>query len=149
MRVFGHFRRMCANDARHFDLGAGAAGDIGFTLPRQQQMPAAKYIERQITIIVIITVEKSAFLHAIQRDVGIIEIEHDLVRCTLMRLQENIDHQRINFGAVAIDLMIWRDAACSSRLSVLLPASASQSERRTGSNLPASTANAGSLRSSS
>jgi hypothetical protein len=38
---------------------------------------------------------------------------------------------------------------CSMRLSVLLPASASQSDRKTGLNLPANTASVGSLRNSS
>jgi hypothetical protein len=76
------------DDARHFDLGAGAAGDIGLTLPRQQNVPAAKYIERQITIILVITVEKPALLHAVKRDVGVVDIEHDLARRTLMRFEK-------------------------------------------------------------
>ena len=43
----------------------------------------------------------------------------------------------------------WRFGVCSRRLSVLLPANASQSDRSTGFNFPASTANVRSLRNSS
>jgi hypothetical protein len=41
-------------------------------------------------------VEEATFLHAEQWDVGVVEIEHDLARRTLMRLEEKIDQQRID-----------------------------------------------------
>jgi len=44
----------------------------------------------------------------VQRDVGVVEIEHDLARRALMRLEEDIDQQRIDLRAVAIDLVVLR-----------------------------------------
>ena len=44
--------------------------------------------------------EEPAFLSAVQRNVGIVEIEHDLARRTLMRLQEKLDQQRVNLWPV-------------------------------------------------
>jgi hypothetical protein len=37
-------------------------------------------------------VEAAAFLHAVERDVGIVEINHDLARRALMGLDEQIDN---------------------------------------------------------
>ena len=67
-------------------------------------MPAAEHVERQVAVRVIITMEEPAFLSAVQRNVGIVEIEHDLARRTLMRLQEKLDQQRVNLWPVTIDL---------------------------------------------
>ena len=94
-----HLAPLAANprdDARHFLDRAGAAGDVGAPLPRQQQVPAAEGVERQIAVIVVVAVEEAAFLHAVERDVGVVEIDHDLARRALMRLDEQIDQQRID-----------------------------------------------------
>jgi hypothetical protein len=48
--------------------------------------------------------EEPAFLHPVQGDVGVVKIQHDLARLTLMRLEEQIDQQRIDLRSVAIDL---------------------------------------------
>ena len=97
--------------------------------------------------------EEAALLHAVQWDIGVVEIEHDLARRAVMRFEEDIDQQRIDLRSVAIDLVVsfvpWRFGVCSRRFSVLLPANASQSERNTGASFPASAVNVGSLRSSS
>jgi hypothetical protein len=47
----------------------------------------------------------------VQRDVGVVEIEHDLARRALMRLEKKIDQQRIDAGPVAVDLVILRRMA--------------------------------------
>ncbi len=96
------------NNARHFLDRAGAAGNVGAPLPRQQQVPAAEGVERQIAVIVVVAMEEAAFLHAVERDVGVVEIDHDLARRALMGLDEQIDQQRIDLRAVAIDLVILR-----------------------------------------
>ena len=54
------------------------------------------------------TMEKPTFLHAVQRDVGVVEIEHDLAWRTLMRREEKINQQRIDLCLVAIDLVVLR-----------------------------------------
>ena len=83
---------------RHLLDRAIAAGDVGAPLPRQQQVPAAEHVERQVAVFIIMAVEEAAFLPAVQRDVGVVEIEYDLARCTVMRLQEKLDQQFINLA---------------------------------------------------
>jgi len=53
-------------------------------------------------------VEEAALLLAVQRDVGVVEIKHDLARCAIMRFEEKIHQQRIDLRIVAIDLVILR-----------------------------------------
>ncbi len=52
--------------------------------------------------------EEPSLLLAVQRDVSVVEIQHDLARCALMRLEEKIHQQRIDLCIVAIDLVILR-----------------------------------------
>ena len=69
----------------------------------------------------------------------------------LVRLEEQIDEQRLDRRRIVADLVIARRrrlARSSSRFSVDLPATGAQSSRR-ASSLPASTAITGSWRSSS
>ena len=71
--------------------------------------------------------EEAAFLPAVQRDVGVVEIEHDLARRTVMRLQEKLDQQCINPRPVAIDLVILRSVAPRRVLKTIERALARQS----------------------
>ena len=70
--------------------------------------------------------EEPAFLRAVQRDVGIVEIQHDLAWRTLMRVQEKIDQQRVNLRLVTIDLVILRCMASRRVLQAIERALASQ-----------------------
>src|SRR5271163_1070544 len=115
-------------------------------------MRAAEDVQRQIAIAIIVTVKEPTLLMPVQRVVGGIEVEDDLLRRMLVRLHEQIDKQRLDPGAVPGDPVIARQLRPapprSSRLSVDLPASGAQFLRRADS-LPASTAMVGSWRSSS
>ena len=51
---------------------------------------------------------EAALLHAVQWDVGVVEIEHDLARRAVMRFEEDIDQQRIDLRSVAINLVVLR-----------------------------------------
>ena len=115
-----------ADDARHLFDRAIAAGNIRTPPPGQQQMPAAEHVERQVAGRVIITMEEPAFLSAVQRNVGIVEIEHDLARRTLMRLQEKLDQQRVNLWPVTIDPVILRGVAFGRVLETIERALARQ-----------------------
>ena len=55
--------------------------------------------------------EEPAFLRPVQRNVGVVEIQHDLTWRSLMRVEEEIDQQRIDPRIVAIDLVILRCTA--------------------------------------
>jgi hypothetical protein len=51
-------------------------------------MPPAEYIKRQIAVAVVIAVEEAALLMPVQRVVGRVEVENDLLGRPLVRLQE-------------------------------------------------------------
>ena len=75
---------------------AGGAVDIGAPQLGRQQMPAAEDVERQVAVAVVIAVEEPAFLMAMQRIVGRIEIEHDLPWRLRVRLEEQIDEHGLD-----------------------------------------------------
>src|SRR5271165_488592 len=58
---------------------SGARVDVGSAKLRRQQMAAAEHIKRQIAVAVVIAVEEAALLMAVQRVVGGVEIEDDLL----------------------------------------------------------------------
>src|SRR5215471_65570 len=80
-----------------------------------------------------------------------IKIEDDLARGAVMRLQKQIDHQRLDGDRIVTDLVIARrfQTAQLQRFNVDLPATSAQSSRPRDSSLAASTAIIGSWRSSS
>ena len=70
--------------------------------------------------------EEATFLLAVQRNIGVVEIQHDLAGCTLMRFQKEIDQQRVDLCSVAIDLVILRRMAPRRVLQTIERALASQ-----------------------
>jgi hypothetical protein len=56
-------------------------------------MPAAEHVERQIAVAVVVTVEEPAFLAAVERIVGGVEVENDLLGRPSVRLEEQVDEQ--------------------------------------------------------
>ena len=86
----------------------GAGVDVGAAQLGRQQVPAAEHVERQVAVAVVIAVEEAAFLMPVQRIVGGVEIEDDLLRRSLVRLQEQIDEQRLDRRRVMADLVIAR-----------------------------------------
>src|SRR5437762_9819799 len=108
-------------------------------------MRPAENVERQIAVAVVIALKEPPFLMPVQRVIGRIEIEDDLLWRMLVRLQEQIDKQRLDPGAVPGDPVIARQlrSAPLEPVERLLPANGAQSLRRADS-LPASTAIVGS-----
>ena len=117
----------------------------------RQQVPAAEHIERQVTVAVVIAVEEPALLMAVQRIVRGVEVEDDLLRGAAVRVEEQIDEQRLDRGAVVADLVITRRLR-AAQLQPVQRALAGQRARNptdAAASLPASTASTGSWRSSS
>ncbi len=111
---------------------AGGGIDVGAPQLRRQQMAAAEDVQRQIAVAVVVAVEEAAFLMAVQRIVGGIEVERDLRRRpwhgrrgTDRRTAPRWRRYRrrsCRSGSV-------RPGCSSRRFSVLLPASGAQSVR--------------------
>ena len=155
MRTRGHVWRIWPMMRVISSTQAIAAGNIRTPLPGQQQMPAAEHVvERQVAVRAHNNHGRTGLPERRAAEcVGIVEIEHDLARRTLMRLQEKLDQQRVNLWPVTIDPVILRGMAFGRVLETIERALASpvlpQSDRSTGCSLPVSTPNVGSLRSSS
>ena len=64
------------------DLLNAATRRIDVRAPQlgREQMSATEDVERQIAVTVVVAVKEAAFLMAVQRIVGRVEIEHDLAR---------------------------------------------------------------------
>ena len=54
---------------------------------------------------------EAALLHAMQRDVGVGEVKHDLARRAVVCPEDDIDQQRIDPRSVALDLVVLRAIA--------------------------------------
>jgi hypothetical protein len=80
------------NDARHLLDRPITARDVRTPLAGQQQVPTAEHVERQVAVFFIVAVEEPSLLLAVQRDVSVVEIQHDLARSALVRVKEEI-HQ--------------------------------------------------------
>jgi hypothetical protein len=71
-------------------------------------MPAAEYIERQIAVVVVIAVEETTFLTPMQRVVGGVEIQGDLLWRCRMRVEKKFDEPGFDRRRVIADLVIAR-----------------------------------------
>ena len=109
------------DNARHLLDSAVTARDIRTPLAGQQQVPAAEHVERQVAVLIIIPVKKATFLHPVDWDVGVVEIQHDFARCTRVRFEEEVNQQRIDLHTrrCITALSAGAGAVCSSASSRL------------------------------
>ncbi len=94
------------DDARHLLDGARRSTPIRRPQARRQQMAPAKNVERQVAVAVVIAVEEAPLLRPVHRIIGGIEIEDDLLRRSLVRLQEQVDQQALDGHRIMADLVI-------------------------------------------
>src|SRR5205823_14193202 len=87
---------------------AGRGVDVGASLFCRQQMRAAEDVQRQIAVTVVITMKEAAFLMPVQRIVGGVEVENDLLWRVSVRLEKQIDIQRFDLGSVPGDAAVAR-----------------------------------------
>src|SRR5215471_17964148 len=71
-------------------------------------MPPAENIERQITVTVVISVEEPPLLLTMYRIIRRIEVENDLFRRPLMRLQKQVDKEPLDSNRIMADLVVAR-----------------------------------------
>ena len=90
---------------------AGAGVDVRPAQLGHQQMVAAEDVERQVAVAAIVAVEEPALLGAVQRIVGGVEVEHDLLGWRRVRVEEQLDEQPLDRGPVMADLVVARRLA--------------------------------------
>jgi hypothetical protein len=71
-----------------------------------EQLPAAENVQRQVAVAIIVAMEEAAFLTAVQRVVGGIQVEDDPLRNPRMGLEEQVDQPPLDGGAVVPDLVV-------------------------------------------
>ncbi len=106
MRTLGQRARICPTTRAISSTAPRAGVDVRLAQLRHQQMIAAENIEWKIAITVVVAVEEPPFLLAVQRIVGGVEIEDDLLRRALVSLEKQINQQRFHRRAVVTDLVI-------------------------------------------
>ena len=117
---------------------------VGRPEPRTQQLIASEDVQRQIAVAVVVAVEEPLRLMAVERDVGRVQIEHDLSWRCGMRLDEQVRQQTVHrLGRVA-DLVITPAAAgqlqpvqraLASQRLLQLALAAEQGKQRIGTQL--------------
>ena len=85
---------------------SGARIDVGFAKLRRQEMATAEHIKRQIAVAVVIAMEEAALLMAVQRVIGGVEIEDDLLGWAAMGFHKQIDQQRLDHRRIVADLVV-------------------------------------------
>ncbi len=77
-------------------LGAGRGVDVRRPKLRQKQLPAAENVKRQIAVALVIAMEEPAFLIAVDRIVGGVEVEDDALRRGCLAFEKEADKQPLH-----------------------------------------------------
>ena len=85
---------------------AGAGVDVRPPQLGHQEMVAAEDVERQIAIAAIVAVKEPPLLLAMQRIVGRVQVEHDLLGRRRVRVEEQVDEQPLDRCLVMADLVV-------------------------------------------
>jgi hypothetical protein len=87
----GPARPNLGDDPGDFLHRPGRSIDVGTAQPGRQQVPAAKDVERQIAVAIVVAVEEPPLLVPVDRVVGGVEIEDDLLArlCAAMKMSTN------------------------------------------------------------
>ena len=99
------------HDASDLIQRARRSVHVAGTKPRAQQLITGEDVERQVAVAVVISMKKALWLMAVERDVGRIQIEHNLLRRFGVRLDEQIAKQRVDLLRRVVDLVIALGAA--------------------------------------
>src|SRR5207245_2398024 len=83
----------------------GGRVDVGHPQSGTQQVLSAKYVQRQVAVIVVVTVIEAPLLPAIQDIIGGIQIQNDSLRNLLVRVQEQIHQQGVDTLRIDHDLL--------------------------------------------
>ena len=93
-------------------------------------MPPAEHVKRKVAVAVVVAVKEAAFLIPVQRIVGRVEIEHDLARRFLMRVEKQVDEQPLDRRRVMADLVIARRLARPRRMLQTVQRALARQRRR-------------------
>ena len=108
---FGPALAQLRHDAAHFFDRARSRILVGRPQPRAQQLVAGEDVQRQIAVAVVVAMEEALRLMAVERDVGGVQVQHDLGgRLACDSMKRSASSRSRAFGRVA-DLVIAPAAA--------------------------------------
>lgn len=93
-------------DTRNLLDRTGGSIDVRAAQLGRQQMPAAKHVKRQVAVALVVAVKEAPFLIAVQRIVGRVQVQRDLLRRLRMRLHKQIDEQPLDRRRIVRDLLV-------------------------------------------
>ena len=133
MRVCGQRARICATMRAISSSAPAAASMLAGRSLAASRCTAAEHVQRQIAVAVVIAVEEAPLLMPVQRIVGGVEIEDDLLRrpsCAPPGTASRTVARSPPDHARSCDSASTRSRLSSSRLSVDLPATGAQFRSR-------------------
>ncbi len=80
--------------------------EVGATQLGHQQMTPAEHVERQVAVAIIVAVEEPALLMAVQRVVGGVEVQDDLLGRLRVGVKEQVDEQAFELGRAGRELVV-------------------------------------------
>ena len=94
------------HDARDLFDGPGRRIDVGAPQLGGQQVAPAEDVERQVAVAIIVPMEEPAFLMAVDRIVGGVEVEDDLFGRAPMAVLEERHEQHLDGRRIVADLVV-------------------------------------------
>jgi len=91
-----------------FDLlqRARASVDVGGPQSYPQQMIAANNVQQQVAVVVVKAVKKALLLMTVHRQIGRIQIDHNLAGRLGMRFQKDLHQQLVYRRAILVNLLV-------------------------------------------
>ena len=95
-----------AGDARHLFNRAGGGVDVGLPQLGAEQVLPAEDVERQVAVAIIVAVEEAAFLVAVDRIVGGVQVQDDRLGRLAPTIQEKLYEKVLDGLGVVTDLAV-------------------------------------------
>jgi hypothetical protein len=99
------------HEARHLLHSPSTRVDVGAAQRGREQVPATEDVERQIAVAVVVAVKEPAFLVAMDRVIGRVQVQDDLLGWARMCLQKQVPEHARNRLAIMADAVIARGLA--------------------------------------
>src|SRR5690606_17130166 len=97
-----------ADDALKLLDRAGRPVDVRRAQLRAQKLLAAEDVQRQVAVVIVVAVKEALLLRAVQRRIGRIQIQYDLLGRLRIGVQKQLYEQPLDCGRVGQDLVIER-----------------------------------------
>ena len=130
--VFGQRCADLRDDALELFDAARAGVLIGLAQPHAEDLVAREDVQRQVAVVVVVAVEETSLLLAVQRRIGGVQIDDDPGRGLRARLHKQLDQQPVDGGGIVADLLVAVRGGAGLRRAFQAAQRALAGQRRTG-----------------